>query len=126
MDAVQRISDQLVADGKVDHPFIGIRMMDLTAEMRDSINQNPSNGFRVEVDNGVLVAEVVPGSPAARAGLRSGDVVSQVNGEAISTGQEIQQAVDANGLDRDLRLDINRNGNAQTLSLRPEPLPAQG
>ncbi len=126
MDAVQRISAQLVADGKVDHPFIGIRMMDLTAEMRDSINQNPSNGFRVEVDNGVLVAEVVPGSPAARAGLRSGDVVSQVNGEAISTGQEIQQAVDANGLDRDLRLDINRNGNAQTLSLRPEPLPAQG
>ncbi len=125
MDAVQRISAQLVADGKVDHPFIGIRMMDLTAEVRDSINQNPNNGFRVEVDNGVLVAEVVPGSPAARAGLRSGDVVSQVNGEAISTGQEVQQAVDANGLDRDLRLNINRNGNSQTLSLRPEPLPAQ-
>ncbi|MEM8504446.1 MAG: HhoA/HhoB/HtrA family serine endopeptidase [Cyanobacteria bacterium P01_D01_bin.1] len=125
MDAVQRISDQLVANGKVDHPFIGIRMLNLTAEVRDSINQNPNNDFRVEVDSGVLVAEVVPGSPAARAGLRSGDVVSQVNGEAIATGQEVQQAVDANGLDQDLRLSINRSGNARTLSLRPEPLPAQ-
>lgn len=125
MDAVQRISDQLVADGKVDHPFIGIRMVDLDAEVRDSINQNPNSGFSVEADSGVLIAEVVPNSPAAKAGLRSGDVVSQVNGESISTGQEIQKAVDANGLDRDLRLDINRNGDSQTLSLRPEPLPAQ-
>lgn len=125
MDAVQRISDQLVANGKVEHPFIGIRMINLTAEVRDSVNQNPNNGFRVEVDNGVLVAEVVPGSPAARAGLRSGDVVSRVNGEDISTGQEVQQAVDANGLDQDLRLSINRSGNDRTLSLRPEPLPAQ-
>ena len=125
IDAVQRISNQLVANGKVDHPFIGIRMVNLTAEVRDSINQDPNSGFRVEADSGVLVAEVVPGSPAAKAGLRSGDVVSQVNGEAISTGQEVQQAVEANGLDRDLRLDISRNGDSQTLSLRPEPLPTQ-
>ncbi len=125
IDAVQRISDQLAANGKVDHPFIGIRMVNLTAEVRDSINQNPNSGFRVDSDSGVLVAEVVPNSPAAKAGLRSGDVVSQVNGEVISTGQEVQQAVEANGLDRDLRLNISRNGDTQTLSLRPEPLPAQ-
>ena len=126
IDAVQRISTQLVADGKVDHPFIGIRMVDLTAEVRDSINRDPSIRFRVEADSGVLVAEVVPGSPAAKAGMQSGDVVSQVNGEVISTSQEVQQAVEDNGLDRDLRVSISRNGNSQTLSLRPQPLPAQG
>ncbi|EDX84574.1 Trypsin domain protein [Synechococcus sp. PCC 7335] len=125
IDAVQRISTQLVADGKVDHPFIGIRMVNLTPEVRDSINQDPNNGFSVAADSGVLVAEVVPGSPAARAGVRSGDVVSQVNGESISTGQEVQQAVEDNGLDRELRLNIDRNGDNRTLSLRPQPLPAQ-
>ncbi|MGB7249274.1 MAG: PDZ domain-containing protein, partial [Phormidesmis sp.] len=71
-------------------------------------------------------AEVVPESPAARAGLRSGDVVRQVNGEAITDGQGVQNAVEANGLDQDLRLEIERNGQSQVISLRPAPLPAQG
>ena len=126
MEAVQRISDQLVATGRVDHPFIGIQMVDLTPDIRDSINQNPDSGLTVEADSGVLVAEVVPNSPAARAGLRSGDVVRQINGEAITTGREVQAAVEANGLRRDLRLEVERNGDLQALSLRPVPLPAQG
>ncbi|MEM9089430.1 MAG: HhoA/HhoB/HtrA family serine endopeptidase [Cyanobacteria bacterium P01_F01_bin.53] len=126
VEAVQRISDQIVATGKVEHPFIGIQMVNLTPEVRDSINEDPNSGFRLEADSGVFVAQVVPGSPAAKAGLRAGDVVSQVNGEAIATGKEVQQAVEANGLSRNLRLEINRGGNSQTVSLRPEPLPAQG
>lgn len=126
MEAVQRISDQLVANGKVDHPFIGIQMVNLTPAVRDSINQNPDSGFTVDADSGVFVAEVVPNSPAARAGLRAGDVVRQINGAAITTGQEVQDAVEANGLRRDLRLEVARNGSTQSLSLRPVPLPAQG
>lgn len=126
MEAVQRISGQLVADGKVDHPFIGIQMVDLSPELRESVNADPNRDFTVESDDGVLVAEVVPGSPAAKAGLRSGDVVRQVNGKAIASGQEVQNAVESNGLQRDLKLQIERSGAAETISLRPEPLPAQG
>ncbi|MGB7250291.1 MAG: HhoA/HhoB/HtrA family serine endopeptidase [Phormidesmis sp.] len=126
MEAVQRISNQLVANGKIEHPFIGIQMVDLTPEVRNSLNENPNSEFTVEADSGVLIAEVVPESPAARAGLRSGDVVRQVNGEAITDGQGVQNAVEANGLDKDLRLEIERNGQSQIISLRPAPLPAQG
>lgn len=126
METVQRISDQLVANGKVEHPFIGIQMIDLTPEVRDSINQNPNSGLTVDADSGVFVAEVVPGSPAARAGLQAGDVVRQINGEAITTGKEVQDAVEANGLRRDLRLEVERSGSTQALSLRPVPLPARG
>lgn len=125
MEAVNRISEQLVAEGKVDHPFIGIQMVNLSPDVRDSINADPSSEYRVEADSGVLVAGIVPGSPAARAGLREGDVLSQVNGEVIATGQEVQRAVEANGLRRDIQLEINRAGREQTFSLRPEPLPAQ-
>lgn len=125
MEAVQRISGQLIADGKVDHPFIGIQMVTLSPEVRESINADPNSGFTVAADSGVLIAEVVPNSPAARAGLRSGDVVQQVNGEVIESGQDVQRAVDANGLRRDLQLQIERDGNDQTVSMRPEPLPAQ-
>ncbi|PZO23211.1 MAG: serine protease [Leptolyngbya foveolarum] len=125
-EALQRISSQLVADGKVDHPFIGIQMVNLSPELRKSVNADPNRGFTVESDDGVLVAEVLPGSPAAKAGLRSGDVVRQVNGAAIKTGQDVQNAVESNGLSRDLRLRIERSGASETISLRPEPLPAQG
>ncbi|MEL7356503.1 MAG: HhoA/HhoB/HtrA family serine endopeptidase [Cyanobacteria bacterium J06560_6] len=125
IDAVQRISDQIIATGKVEHPFIGIQMVNLTPDVRDSINEDSSSGFSVEADTGVFIADVVPGSPAAKAGLRAGDVVSRVNGKDITNGQQVQQAVEANGLDNTLRIDFARNGNDQTVSLRPEPLPAR-
>ncbi len=124
--SVERISDQLIATGKVDHPFIGIEMVNLTPATRESINQDPNSDFTVEADSGVFVARVVPNSPAARAGVRAGDVVTAVNGEAITSGQAVQAAVEANGLARDLSLTVDRNGQSQSLSLRPAPLPAQG
>ncbi|MEL7333828.1 MAG: trypsin-like peptidase domain-containing protein, partial [Cyanobacteria bacterium J06560_2] len=80
IDAVQRISDQIIATGKVEHPFIGIQMVNLTPEVRDSINQDNSSSVTVESESGVFIANVIPDSPAARAGLRAGDVVSNVNG----------------------------------------------
>ncbi len=123
---IERISEQIVATGKVEHPFIGIQMVNLTPEIRDAINQDPNSGVSVEADSGVFVDKVIPNSPAARAGLRAGDVVRRVNGTAIADGQAVQDAVEANGLDRDLRLEIERNGTSQTVSLRPTPLPAQG
>ncbi len=125
-ETLQRISAQLVANGKVEHPFIGIQMVNLSPELRESVNTDPNRSFTIESDDGVLVAEVVPGSPAAKAGLRSGDVVRQVNGAAIKTGQDVQNAVESNGLSRDLKLKIERSGASKTVSLRPEPLPAQG
>ena len=125
IDAVERIADQIVATGKAEHPFIGIQMITLTEEVRESVNQNPNNPVAIAADTGVLLAEVLPNSPAARAGLRHGDVVSSVNGRSITTGQDVQRAVEANGLDSDLRIDYERNGRDQTVSFRPAPLPEQ-
>lgn len=125
IDAVERIANQIVATGKAEHPFIGIQMITLNEEVRESINQNPDSSVSIETDTGVLIAEVLPNSPAARAGLRQGDVVSSVNGQTITTGQDVQRAVEANGLDSDLRIDYERNGRDQTVSFRPAPLPEQ-
>ncbi|MGB3297104.1 MAG: HhoA/HhoB/HtrA family serine endopeptidase [Phormidesmis sp.] len=125
-DAIQRIADQIVATGKVEHPFIGIQMANLTPELRDEVNQNSNSGVAVKADSGVLIGEVVTDSPASRAGLRSGDVVKKINGKAIADGKAVQDAVEANGLGRDLQLEIDRNGSRQTISLRPVPMPTQG
>jgi S1-C subfamily serine protease len=80
INTVQRISQQLISKGKVDHPYLGIQMRTLTPDLKQQINQNSSEvGFRVQDDQGVVIFRVMQNSPAARSGLRSGDVIRRVN-----------------------------------------------
>ncbi|MCJ7708645.1 MAG: trypsin-like peptidase domain-containing protein [Anaerolineales bacterium] len=67
--------DQLVANGYVSHPYLGIRWQAITPET--------SSGQGYPVEYGALLNEVEPGGPAAEAGLRAGDILTDVNGQAI-------------------------------------------
>ncbi|MCY7389937.1 MAG: trypsin-like peptidase domain-containing protein, partial [Leptolyngbyaceae cyanobacterium CAN_BIN12] len=64
----QRVADQLITTGKVDHPYLGIQMAELSPELREQINRR-EGGVRVEQDQGVIVLAVQPNSPAAAGGL---------------------------------------------------------
>lgn len=121
----QRIADQLIAKGKVDHPFLGIRMAGLTPELKERINSSPDVDFQVQEDQGVLIFEVIPKSPAASAGLRPGDIIREIDGQTISKASQVQQKVDATSLGSSLKLGITRNGTKQDISVKPGPLPSQ-
>jgi len=124
INTVKRISQQLVSQGRVDYPYIGIRMALLTPELRSQINQS-NLGFRVTQDQGIIVLSVLPDSPAADAGLREGDVIVAINGNSVEDVDQIQQQVDATGIGNAMQLTVNRNGNTQQLEVRPEALPQQ-
>ncbi len=121
----QRIADQLIATGKVDHPFLGIQMAGLTPELKRQINSSPNSRLRVEEDKGVLIVRVVPNSPAAKSGLRSGDVIKKINDADVKTATEVQQKVAKTQIGTPLELSIKRNGRAQTVSVKPGPFPTQ-
>ena len=121
INSVKRIADQLIATGKVDHPFLGIRMVALDAQTRDSINQQTD--LNVQDEDGILIVEVVPNSPARKAGLRPGDVLINVGGQPVTEAEDVQQRVEASGIGEDLPLQIRRNGEVQTITVQPEPLP---
>ncbi|WP_299485086.1 HhoA/HhoB/HtrA family serine endopeptidase [Acaryochloris sp. IP29b_bin.137] len=121
----QRIADQLIAKGKVDHPFLGIRMAGLTPELKERINSSPDVDFQVKEEKGVLIFEVIPKSPAAAAGLRPGDIIREIDGQAISKASQVQQKVDATSLGSALKLGITRNGSKKVISVKPGPLPSQ-
>jgi Do/DeqQ family serine protease len=123
IDTVQDIANQLITSGKVDHPYLGIRMVDLTEDLKADLNSNPNTPFAIEADSGVLIVEVVPNSPAAQAGLRRGDVVQAVNGEAITSSQAIQTLVRGSDVGDRLSLDVVRGNQTVTLTVETGAYP---
>ncbi|OUL23815.1 HhoA/HhoB/HtrA family serine endopeptidase [Nostoc sp. 106C] len=125
INTAQRISNQLVATGKAQHPYLGIQMVGLTPELKQNINSDPNSGLSVEEDKGVLVVKVVPNSPAAKAGIRAGDVIQKLNGQTVTDASSIQKAVDDSQIGGDVRLELRRNGQNVNLAVRPGAFPTQ-
>lgn len=123
INTAQRIAEQIVTKGKAEHPYLGVQMAELTPDIRDQINQSNS-GLKVTQDQGVIIVNVQNNSPAARGGLRPGDIIQSINGVAISTSQQVQQQVESVNLGSTMEITVNRNGQNQKLRIKPEPLPA--
>ena len=71
------------------------------------------------VDGGVMIGEVVENSPAAKAGLKAGDIVVEANGKAVNDQKELVRLVNEKK-DGDVTLTIVRDGKRQTKSVTPE------
>lgn len=125
INTVDRIANQLAEHGKVDHAYLGVQMLTLTPQLKQEINRDPNSGLSVSEDRGVLVGKVVPDSPAAKAGLRAGDVISQVNGQTVTDASTLQQIVEASQVGSNLQIGLKRNGQEMTISVQTESVPAQ-
>ncbi|MBD2208882.1 trypsin-like peptidase domain-containing protein [Nostoc linckia FACHB-104] len=123
INTAQRISNQLVTTGKAQHPYLGIQMVGLTPELKQNLNSDPNSGLTVEEDKGVLVVRVMPNSPAAKAGIRAGDVIQKLNGQSVTDASSIQRAVDNSQIGGNVRLDLRRNGENVSLAVQPGALP---
>jgi Do/DeqQ family serine protease len=123
VNTAKNIADRLIAEGKVQHPYLGIQMVDLTPEMRQNINTDPELNLTVNQDEGVLIVRVMPNSPADRAGLRSGDIISQINNQSIKDSNSVQQAVDASTIGARLPMAVRRGGQNVEVVVQPGALP---
>ncbi|WP_066380372.1 MULTISPECIES: HhoA/HhoB/HtrA family serine endopeptidase [unclassified Anabaena] len=122
---VQRISNQLIATGKVQHPYLGIQMVSLTPQIKQNINSDPNSGLTVDEDKGVLIVRVVPNSPAAKAGIRAGDVIQRLNGQSVKDATSVQRAVENTQIGGQLQVEVKRNGQNLNLAVRPGAFPTQ-
>jgi len=125
IQTAQRIANQLIATGKAQHPYLGIQMIGLTPQLKQNINSDPNLGLKVAEDRGVLVVQVMPNSPAARAGIRAGDVIQKLNGNTVTEPSGVQRAVDNSQVGGDVRLELRRQGQTLSLSVRPGTYPSQ-
>jgi Do/DeqQ family serine protease len=125
MKTAQRIAKQLVATGKVEHPFLGIRMTTLSPDLKARINGDRSTNFRIQDDQGVLIYEVLPNSPALKTGLKAGDVIKKIDGREVTKASQVQQAVEDTSAGKSLQLEVKRNGQAMNVAIAPAPLPSR-
>jgi S1-C subfamily serine protease len=117
-----RIAQQLIAKGEVQHLYLGIQMVDLNPALRDEINQRRTE-IKVQQDKGVLIMAVAKGSPAAVGGLQPGDWIAKVNNQTITQSRQVQDSVEKTTLGASLTLDIEREGKPLRLKIKPEVMP---
>ncbi|MBW4604887.1 MAG: PDZ domain-containing protein [Calothrix sp. FI2-JRJ7] len=79
--------------------------------------------LQINQDKGVIILGVARNSPAARVGLRPGDVIESINNVAVENVRQIQQQVENAGVSNTLPMSILRNGSRQTINVRAEALP---
>ncbi len=122
INTAQRLAQQLIKTGKVQHPFLGVQMRTLTPDMAAQIRETPDLGFSVALDEGVLIAGVLPNSPAEAAGMQLGDVVLKVGGKPVATAQEVQDRVAEGNVGQALPIEINRAGEVMTVAVKPQEM----
>ena len=101
--------DQIIKDGKVEHGYLGISMNDVTPEN--------ASFFNLPDATGALVSQVTPDSPAGKAGLKSGDVLRELNGDKIENASALQVAVSQLRPGNAIELGILRDGKPETVKV---------
>ena len=112
-DVVRSVVAQLQAHGKVTRSYLGVEAQQITPAMARALSlPSPSGAPPV----GALVASVSQDSPAEKAGIKPGDVLTAINGQAVATPRDLAIKVAAVTPGSDAKLSVIRNGAVQTVS----------
>ncbi len=122
IDKAKALEKTLASGQKVPHPYIGVQMINLTPEIARENNNNPNSPIIVAEVDGILVVQVVPNSPAQRAGLRRGDVIVAVNGKQVKDGTDLQKIVEKAGINATLTVKLYRGDRLSELTVKTEQL----
>ena len=110
IDVATKIKNQIVATGKVEHARLGVAVQE--------INQAFADSFKLDKPEGALVSTVEKGSPADKAGLQSGDVIRQVNGQPIVSSGDLPAVIGLAAPGDSVKLSIWRQGAAKEITAR--------
>ncbi|NLL61888.1 MAG: Do family serine endopeptidase [Candidatus Atribacteria bacterium] len=116
VNVAKRNLDDLINLGKVRRPWIGVYIQEVTPEIADQ--------FKLDKAEGVLIADVISGSPAEQSGLARGDVILSVDNKKVNSPQELQDAIRSLQIGDKATLKVNRDGKESPFVLRIEEMPA--
>ena len=110
IEVALHVKDQIVHHGKVEHARLGVTLQDLSAPLAAS--------FGMPRPDGALVADVAPGSAAAKAGLKSGDVITAIDGQAVVVSGDLSSRIGLSRPGQAVTLRLWRDGKSSELEVR--------
>lgn len=131
VNTLEEVVAELMEDGRVDHPYLGVRMQDIT-ERAAELYKLPAEG--------ALITQVVDGSPADRAGLRAGDnpvvvdgtsyvlggdVITKADGREVASSDALRSIIAAGEPGDKLELELRRGEETETVTVTLGRQPAQ-
>ena len=116
IDLAKWVGGQLDANGKVNRAYLGVLIQPVTQSLAEQ--------FKVNVHEGVLVTEVQPHTPAAKAGLKQGDIIVSFGDKAVANPHELQGMVEMAKAGSTHPLTIIRDGKRMTLEVTCAEMPA--
>lgn len=122
INKAKALQKALVSGQQVPHPYIGVQMVNITPEIARENNRNPNSPIIIAEVEGILVIQVVPDSPAAKAKLRRGDVIIAVNNQPVKDGGDLQKIVEETGINTNLKLKLYRGDRLMELTVKTKQL----
>jgi serine protease Do len=116
-DMVRTIMESLVKTGRFIRGYLGVNIQNLTPELAESLN--------IQQKQGVVVASVEEGSPAARAGLRRYDVITAIDGKPVTSAAEMRNLISLRGPGSGVALNYVRDGTERTATVTIGEYPAR-
>ncbi len=110
IDLAKGVVTQLKTSGQVTRGWLGITIQDLKGQLAEY--------YGVSGKTGVLVASVVPGDPADQAGIQPKDIITEINGEKVTSSRNLTQLAANLGVGDTARVTILRNGKSKTLEIQ--------
>ena len=114
-DLARTVMTSLVQYGQVTRGYLGVRIQNVTPELEKE--------FGLKSTTGALVSDVEPNSPAAKAGLKNGDVMLQFNGNAVRDSRQLQLSVAETKPGAKVPVEISRDGSTKHIELTVGELP---
>jgi serine protease Do len=115
-DVVKNVVAQLKDSGSVTRGWIGVQIQNVTADLADDLGLKGTTG--------ALVAAATKDSPAAAAGVKSGDVITAVDGETVADPHDLARRIAALGPKKTVKLALIRNGSPMTIDVILGTMPA--
>jgi serine protease Do len=108
--------DSILAHGKVDRGYLGVHIEDLTPVL--------ARAFHTTIIGGALIGDVTPGGPAANAGLKRGDIVTEINGQAMTGADQLKTKIGTMDPNTKVNMKIVRDGRTMDVAVQLGEFPS--
>lgn len=118
IELAMNVADQLRTKGRVSRGYLGVLIQDVDRDLAES--------FGLDHPRGALVARVLPDSPAAKAGVETGDIILEFNERALTNSSQLPPLVGASKVDGNAKVKVLRGGNELEILVHLAELPDEG